>query len=117
MSSVTWSRVGYQGEPGAYSEEAALAALHRQIGGVTRVSLTGGDAEMINQLSNGLRRRGINVGDGAEIEIRFTGSVESHGFGKKSRSATATVRPPAGWSRISSPGRTCCQSGTIRSAL
>ena len=27
MSSVPWSRVGYQGEPGAYSEEAALAAL------------------------------------------------------------------------------------------
>jgi prephenate dehydratase len=24
---MTWSRVGYQGEPGAYSEEAALAAL------------------------------------------------------------------------------------------
>ena len=27
ISSVAWSRVGYQGEPGAYSEEAALAAL------------------------------------------------------------------------------------------
>jgi hypothetical protein len=27
MISVAWSRVGYQGEPGAYSEEAAVAAL------------------------------------------------------------------------------------------
>jgi prephenate dehydratase len=27
MSAMTWGRVGYQGEPGAYSEEAALAAL------------------------------------------------------------------------------------------
>ena len=27
MSAVAWNRVGYQGEPGAYSEEAALTAL------------------------------------------------------------------------------------------
>ena len=27
MSAMAWSRIGYQGEPGAYSEEAALAAL------------------------------------------------------------------------------------------
>ncbi|HXH39640.1 MAG TPA: serine/threonine-protein kinase [Thermoanaerobaculia bacterium] len=74
------------------SNDAALAELHRQIGGVTRVSISGGDAEMINQLSNGLRRRGISIGDDAQVEIRFTGSVESHGFGKKSRSATATVK-------------------------
>jgi serine/threonine-protein kinase len=74
------------------SNDAALSALHQQIGGVTRVSISGGDAEMIKQLSDGLRGRGISVGDGAQVEIRFTGSVESHGFGKKSRSATATVK-------------------------
>ena len=74
------------------SNDAALAALHQQIGGVTRVSISGGDAEMIKQLSDGLRGRGISVGDGAQVEIRFTGSVESPGFGKKSRSATATVK-------------------------
>ncbi|HSY49254.1 MAG TPA: serine/threonine-protein kinase [Thermoanaerobaculia bacterium] len=74
------------------ANEAALAALHRQLSGITRVSISGGDAEMLNQLSNGLRGRGISVGDGAPIEIRFTGSVESHGFGRKSRSATATVK-------------------------
>ncbi|HEX9459041.1 MAG TPA: serine/threonine-protein kinase [Thermoanaerobaculia bacterium] len=71
---------------------AAVAALHHEIGGVTRVYLTGGDAEMIKQLSDALRGRGVSIGEGAPVEIRFTGSVESHGFGKKSRSATATIR-------------------------
>jgi serine/threonine-protein kinase len=74
------------------ANEAAVAALRQQIGGVTRVYLTGGDAEMIKQLSDALRGRGVSVGEGAPVEIRFTGSVESHGFGKKSRSATATIR-------------------------
>jgi hypothetical protein len=74
------------------ANEAAVAALRQQIGGVTRVYLTGGDAEMIKQLSDALRGRGVSVGEGAQVEIRFTGSVESHGFGKKSRSATATIK-------------------------
>jgi len=74
------------------ANQAALAALHQQIGGVMRVSLTGGDAEMINQLSHALRGRGISVSEDAQVEIRFTGSVESHGFGRKSRSATATIK-------------------------
>jgi serine/threonine-protein kinase len=71
---------------------AAVASLHEQIGGVTRVSLTGGDAEMIKQLYDALRGRGISVVDGAPVEIRFTGSVNPHGFGRKSRSATATIK-------------------------
>jgi len=74
------------------ANDAALASLHQQIAGVTRVSLTGGDAEMIKQLGDALRGRGISVGDGAPIEIRFTGSVEHHGLGKKSRSGNATVK-------------------------
>jgi serine/threonine protein kinase len=72
--------------------EAALAALHQQIAGVTRVYLTGGDAEMIKQLSDALRGRGVSIVEGAPVEIRFTGSVQPHGFGKKSRSATATIK-------------------------
>jgi serine/threonine protein kinase len=74
------------------SNDAALAALHQQIGGTTRVYLTGGDAEMIQQLSNALRGRGVSIGESAPVEIRFTGSVNSHGFGRKSRSATATIK-------------------------
>lgn len=74
------------------ANDAAIATLHQQIGGVTRVALTGGDAEMINELSNALRGRGISVGEGAPIEIRFTGSVARHGLGRKSRSANATVK-------------------------
>jgi hypothetical protein len=69
-----------------------VASLHEQIGGATRVSLTGGDAEMIKQLYDALRGRGISIVDGAPVEIRFTGSVNSHGFGRKSRSATATIK-------------------------
>jgi serine/threonine-protein kinase len=79
-----------RGDGGANA--AALAALHQQIGGTTRVYLTGGDAEMIQQLSNALRGRGVSIGEGAPVEIRFTGSVNSHGFGRKSRSATATIK-------------------------
>ena len=74
------------------ANDAAVATLHQQIGGVTRVALTGGDAEMINELSNALRGRGIVIGEGAPIEIRFTGSVARHGLGRKSRSANATVK-------------------------
>ena len=74
------------------ANDAAIAALHQQIGGITRVALTGGDAEMINELSNALRGRGVSIGEGAPIEIRFTGSVERHGLGRKSRSANATVK-------------------------
>ncbi|MEA2414394.1 MAG: eukaryotic-like serine/threonine-protein kinase [Thermoanaerobaculia bacterium] len=74
------------------ANDSAIATLHQQIGGVTRVAVTGGDAEMINELSNALRGRGISIGEGAPIEIRFTGSVNRHGLGRKSRSANATVK-------------------------
>jgi eukaryotic-like serine/threonine-protein kinase len=74
------------------ANDAAIAALHQQIAGVTRVAVSGGDAEMINELSNALRGRGISIGEGAPIEIRFTGSVARHGLGRKSRSANATVK-------------------------
>ncbi|HEV7425665.1 MAG TPA: serine/threonine-protein kinase [Thermoanaerobaculia bacterium] len=74
------------------ANDAALAALHQQIGGTTRIALSGGDAEMINELSNTLRGRGISIGEGAPIEIRFTGSVSHHGLGRKSRSGNATVK-------------------------
>jgi serine/threonine protein kinase len=71
---------------------AAVAALHQQLAGTTRVAVSGGDAEMINELSNALRGHGISIGEGAPIEIRFTGSVARHGLGRKSRSANATVK-------------------------
>jgi flagellar basal body-associated protein FliL len=74
------------------SNEAAVAALHRQIAGATQVYLSGGDAEMIKQLSDALRGRGVSIREGSPIEIRFTGSVNPHGFGRKSRSASATVK-------------------------
>lgn len=74
------------------ANDAALASLHQQIAGSTRVYLSGGDAEMIKQLSDALRGRGISLTEGAPIEIRFTGSVNSHGFGRKSRSGNATIK-------------------------
>jgi serine/threonine protein kinase len=74
------------------ANDSAIATLHQQIGGVTRVAVSGGDAEMINELSNALRGRGISIGEGAPIEIRFTGSVNRHGLGRKSRSGNATVK-------------------------
>jgi serine/threonine protein kinase len=74
------------------SNDAALASLHQQIAGTTRVYLSGGDAEMIKQISDALRGRGITLSEGAPIEIRFTGSVNSHGFGRKSRSGNATIK-------------------------
>jgi serine/threonine protein kinase len=74
------------------ANDAALASLHQQLTGTTRVYLSGGDAEMIKQLSDALRGRGITLSEGAPIEIRFTGSVNSHGFGRKSRSGNATIK-------------------------
>ena len=82
----------YQEKGDGNANDAALAALHRQIAGVTTVYLSGGDAEMIKQLSDTLRGRGVSIREGAQIEIRFTGSVNPHGFGRKSRSASATVK-------------------------
>jgi serine/threonine-protein kinase len=74
------------------ANDAARASLHQQIAGTTRVYLSGGDAEMIKQLSDALRGRGVTLSEGAPIEIRFTGSVNSHGFGRKSRSGNATIK-------------------------
>ena len=74
------------------SNDAAIAVLRQQIAGVTRMAVSGGDAEMINELSNALRGHGVSIGEGAPIEIRFTGSVSRHGLGRKSRSANATVK-------------------------
>jgi serine/threonine protein kinase len=74
------------------ANDAAVATLHQQLAGTTRIALSGGDAEMINELSNALRGRGISIGEGAPIEIRFTGSVAHHGLGRKSRSGNATVK-------------------------
>jgi serine/threonine protein kinase len=74
------------------ANEAALAALHQQIGGASRVYLTGGDAEMINELYKSIRAAGVSIGEGAPVEIRFTGSVDSKGFGRKSRGANATIK-------------------------
>jgi hypothetical protein len=74
------------------ANDAALASLRQQLAGTTRVYLSGGDAEMIKQLSDALRGRGITLSEGVPIEIRFTGSVNSHGFGRKSRSGNATIK-------------------------
>jgi Serine/threonine protein kinase len=74
------------------ANDAALASLHRQISGVTRASLSGGDAEMIKELSDALRGRGVSIAEGAPIEIRFTGSVERFHLRLKKRSATATIK-------------------------
>jgi len=74
------------------ANDAALASLHQQIGGASRVYLSGGDAEMINVLYKAIRSAGVSIGEGAPVEIRFTGSIESKGFGRKSRGANATVK-------------------------
>ena len=86
------SALTYREKGDGNANDAALASLHQQIAGTTRVYLSGGDAEMIKQLSDALRGRGITLGEGAPVEIRFTGSVNSHGFGRKSRSGNATIK-------------------------
>jgi hypothetical protein len=86
------SALTYREKGDGSSNDAALASLHQQIAGTTRVYLSGGDAEMIKQLSDALRGRGITLAEGAPVEVRFTGSVNSHGFGRKSRSGNATIK-------------------------
>ena len=86
------SALTYREKGDGNTNDAALASLHQQIAGVTRIALTGADAEMIKELSDGLRSRGISIGDGASVEVRFTGYVERGGLGRKKRSATATVK-------------------------
>ena len=89
---ATPSALTYREKGDSDANDAALALLHQQIAGVTRIALTGADAEMIKELSDGLRRRSISIGDGASVEVRFTGYVERGGLGRKKRSATATVK-------------------------
>ena len=86
------SSLTYREKGDGNANDAALASLHQQISGVTRVSLTGSDAEMIKELSDALRGRGISIGEGSPVEIRFTGYVERQGLGRKKRSATATIK-------------------------
>lgn len=84
--------VTYREKGDGNANDAALAALHQQIGGASRVYLSGGDAEMINDLYKSIRAAGVSIGEGAPVEIRFTGSVDSKGFGRKSRGANATIK-------------------------
>ena len=90
------SSLTYREKGDGNANDAALASLHQQISGVTRVSLTGSDAEMIKELSDALRGRGISIGEGSPVEIRFTGYVERGGLGRKKRSATPQSRRTAG---------------------
>jgi serine/threonine-protein kinase len=79
------------GDGGA--NDAALASLRQQLSGTSRVYVTGGDAEMLKQLTDALRGKGVDIGgEDIPIAIRFTGSVDRGRLGRKHRSATATVR-------------------------
>ena len=70
----------------------AVAFAHKRLSGVTRVSLDArGDADLVKQLTDSLKSLGLTITDGADVQIRFYGTVKHFRFGRKQRSAEATI--------------------------
>ena len=77
--------------PSTRNDEAITFGRSR-LSGVTRVSLDArGDADLIKELSDSLRRLNLTVTDGAEVTIRFYGKVTHLRFGRKQRAAEASI--------------------------
>ena len=71
--------------------DAAIAATRRELGSVSQVAIRGtGDAEQTTKLVN-LVKGQVGVTDSASVVINFNGHLERRGFGRKTRSATATI--------------------------
>lgn len=70
--------------------ERLLAAAQRELSGVTRVAVRGGNAP---QLAAVLRRElgDLTIADDADVVIDFTGNLERLGRGRKRRSGEATI--------------------------
>ena len=74
------------------ANEEAVAFAQQQLHGVSRVAVDGaGDPDLVKQIADNLRQRGLTVAEGSEVAIHFDGKLERLGRGRKRRSAEATI--------------------------
>lgn len=81
----------YDGRGDHSGNDAAMQQLQSQLSGVKRVAVRGGDADLVKQLTQSVKDRGVTIADDADVVIDFNGRVDRLGFGRKKRSATATI--------------------------
>ena len=74
------------------ANDALAAELKRQMEGVTRVAIRG-SGPLAKDLTNRLKEEvpSLTIADSAETVVDFNGVIERRGFGRKRRSAQATV--------------------------
>jgi len=72
--------------------EEALAYARKQLSGTTKIAIeASGDADLQTRLAQLLKNDGLAIADGADVVVRFNGSVQRQRFGRKVRSGTATI--------------------------
>ena len=74
------------------TNESAIAATKRELGSVSQIAIrgSGGDADLTTKLVNVVKGQ-VSVSDSANVVIEFNGHIERRGFGRKTRSGSATI--------------------------
>ena len=73
------------------TNDAAIAATSRELGSPSQIAIRGmGEAAQTTKLVN-LVKGQIGISDSADVVVEFNGRVDRRGFGRKQRSATATI--------------------------
>lgn len=70
--------------------DAAIAHARKSLEGVTRVALRGKASPLLDELKDRIAPF-LTVDNDSDVVVRFSGSLERFRFGRKRRSATATV--------------------------
>ena len=73
------------------ANESAIIATRRDLESTSEIAVRGtGDAALTTKLVN-LVKQNLTVSDGANVVVDFNGKVDRRAFGRKQRSATATI--------------------------
>lgn len=73
------------------SNDSAVAATRRELGSVSSIAVRGeGDSDLTTKLVNIVKGK-VGVSDSSDVVINFNGHIERRGFGRKTRSANATI--------------------------
>ncbi len=73
------------------ANDTALTNAQHALNGTRKVALRGSDAALTAELARILTNREITVADDADVVIKFDGTFERLGRGRKRRSATASI--------------------------
>jgi serine/threonine protein kinase len=74
----------------AEQNQAAIDAARKSLEGITRVAIRGNASPLLDELKERVAPF-LTVDDSSEVVVRFSGTLERFRFGRKRRSASATV--------------------------